>query len=86
MPNYQIIIQGHLDDRWSSWFDGLTITNRADGQAILVGVIEDQAALFRVLLKLRDLGLPLIAVQPSAVTLRATVPTTPSPKETPNVR
>ena len=66
MPTYyQISFQGHLDGRWSEWFDGLTITNAADGQAILAGVIEDQAALFRVLLKLRDLGLPLIAVHPS---------------------
>lgn len=66
MPtSYQIIIRGHLDGRWSAWFDGLTITNVADGQAILSGVIEDQAALFRALLKIRDLGLPLIAVQPS---------------------
>ena len=64
--SYQIIIQGHLDGRWSAWFDGLTITNVADGRAILAGTIEDQAALFRALLKLRDLGLPLIAVQPSA--------------------
>ena len=85
MPNYQIIIQGHLDDRWSTWFDGLTITNSANGQAILTGVIEDQAALFRALLKIRDLGLPLIAVQPSAVVPSTASHTLPIPKETPNV-
>ncbi len=68
MPtSYRIIIQGHLDGRWSAWFDGLTITNLADGQAILAGTIQDQAALFAALLKLHDLGLPLIAVQPVAV-------------------
>ncbi len=64
MPTYyEIIIQGHLDGRWSAWFDGLTITNVANGQAILAGVIEDQAALFGALTKIHDLGLPLIAVQ-----------------------
>ena len=68
MPTYyRIIIQGHLDGRWSAWFDGLTITNLADGQAILAGTLPDQAALFAALLKLHDLGLPLIAVQPVVV-------------------
>ncbi len=68
MPtSYRIIIQGHLDGRWSAWFDGLTITNLADGQAILAGTIKDQAALFAALLKLHNLGLPLIAVQPVVV-------------------
>ena len=68
MPTYyQIIIQGHLDGRWAAWFDGLTITNVADGRAILAGIIEDQAALFAALMKIRDLGLPLIAVQPLAI-------------------
>src|SRR3712207_6783053 len=64
MPNYyQITVQGHLDARWSTWFDGLTITNVADGTAVLAGPVRDQAALHGVLMKVRDLGLPLIAVQ-----------------------
>ena len=61
---YQITVQGHLDARWSAWFDGLTITNEPDGKAVLAGPIADQAALHGVLAKIRDLGLPLIAVQP----------------------
>ncbi len=64
---YQITVQGHLDARWSAWFDGLTITNEPDGKAVLAGPIADQAALHGVLAKIRDLGLPLIAVQPVAV-------------------
>ena len=68
MPtSYRIITQGHLDGRWSAWFDGLTITNLADGQAIRAGTLPDQAALFAALLKLHDLGLPLIGVQPVVV-------------------
>lgn len=60
---YQIIVQGHLDAGWEDWFDGLSITNAADGTAVLVGQIRDQAALHGVLMKIRDLGLPLLAVQ-----------------------
>ena len=59
---YQIRVKGHLSQEWSVWFDGLTITNVEQGEAILSGIIVDQAALFGVLLKIRDLGLPLLAV------------------------
>ena len=48
------------------WFDGLTITNRANGDATLAGPIADQAALHGLLAKLRDLGLPLLAVVPAS--------------------
>lgn len=61
---YYITVDGHLSAQWMSWFDGMTITNEANGHAILAGRIEDQAALFGLLVKIRDLGLPLVAVQP----------------------
>ena len=65
MPTaYAITVKGHLDDHWSAWFDGLTITNGANGEAVLAGPLLDQAALHGVLIKIRDLGLPLLAVQP----------------------
>jgi hypothetical protein len=65
MPTvYVITVKGHLDDHWSAWFEGLTITNGANGEAMLAGLIVDQAALHGVLVKIRDLGLPLIAVVP----------------------
>ncbi len=68
MPKfYHITVAGHLATRWSAWFDGLTITNLANGTAVLGGVIADQAALYGVLIKIRDLGLPLVAVQPVAM-------------------
>ena len=60
---YEIRVQGHLDATWATWFDPLTITNAATGEAILAGELCDQAALHGVLIKVRDLGLPLIAVQ-----------------------
>jgi hypothetical protein len=59
---YEIRIQGHLDDRWSAWFDSLTVAVTEGGETTLSGLIRDQAALHGVLAKVRDLGLPLIAV------------------------
>lgn len=61
--DYHITVQGHLAAGWAEWFDGLAIRNEADGTAVLMGSIRDQAALHGVLVKIRDLGLPLIAVQ-----------------------
>jgi len=59
---YHIRVKGHLDDHWSDWFGGLTITNQANGEAVLAGPLADQAALHGVLIRIRDLGLPLLAV------------------------
>ena len=59
---YQIRVQGHLDNTWSDWFEGLTLTNLADGVTVLEGLLVDQPALHGVLIKIRDLGLPLLAV------------------------
>jgi hypothetical protein len=62
MSVYEIRVKGHLEGRWSEWFDGLEITNLENGEALLSGEIVDQAALHGVLAKVRDLGLPLVAV------------------------
>jgi hypothetical protein len=59
---YQIILNGQLDGEWSEWFAGLTITKTDSGETILTGPIVDQAALHGVLIKIRDLGLPLLAL------------------------
>ena len=59
---YHIRLKGHLDDHWSAWFDNMTISNEANGEAVLRGPLPDQAALHGVLIKIRDLGLPLLAV------------------------
>ncbi len=61
--HYYIRVRGHLDQSWSTWFDDLAITNEANGEAVLTGPVIDQAALHGLLAKVRDLGLPLIAVQ-----------------------
>ena len=59
---YHIRLKGHLADHWSAWFDNMTISNQANGEAVLRGPLPDQAALHGVLIRVRDLGLPLLAV------------------------
>ena len=59
---YQIRVTGHLGREWSDWFDGLSITLEDNGETLLTGAVIDQAALHGLLRKVRDLGLPLLAV------------------------
>ena len=61
---YQIRLEGHLSHQWTGWFDGLAITQTAEGDTLLTGPVVDQAALHGVLKKVRDLGLTLISVNP----------------------
>jgi hypothetical protein len=60
---YEIRLKGHLDARWAAWFDGLRLTREADGTTRLRGPVVDQAALHGLLQRVRDLGLPLLAVR-----------------------
>ncbi len=59
---YEIRIKGHLDLRWADWFEGLTITLEKNGDTVLTGPELDQAALYRLLKKVRDLGITLLSV------------------------
>ena len=59
---YEVRLHGHLDTRWAAWFEGMALTHAPDGTTTLAGVVADQAALYGLLQKLRDLGLPLLAV------------------------
>ncbi len=59
---YEIRIKGHLDDKWADWFDGLTIARADNGETLLRGPVSDQAALYGLLRKVRNLGLPLLSV------------------------
>jgi hypothetical protein len=58
---YEIRVKGELDARWQTWFEGMTITAR-DNETIISGTVADQVALHSLLARIRDLGLPLIAV------------------------
>lgn len=59
---YHIRLKGHLGGHWSAWFEGMTINNEANGESVLCGSLADQAALHGILIKIRDLGLPLLEV------------------------
>lgn len=59
---YQIRIKGHLNNSWSEWFEGLSMTHEEDGTTVLTGPVADQPALHGLLVKIRDLGLPLVSV------------------------
>jgi hypothetical protein len=59
---YQIRIEGHLGRHWTDWFEGLTITALDNGETLLTGPVLDQAALYGLLRKVRDGGMPLVSV------------------------
>jgi hypothetical protein len=75
---YQIRLKGHLSYLWRDWFDGLTITLEDNGDTLLTGPVVDQAALHGLLKRIRDLGMPLLSLNP--------VKATPNPVEAPDVR
>ena len=61
--HYRIRIRGHLDPVWSAWFDGLSVVQADDGTTELAGPLVDQAALYGLLTRLRDLGATLLLVE-----------------------
>jgi hypothetical protein len=59
---YEIRLKGHLEARWVTWFNGLTITLEEGGDTVLTGPVIDQATLHGLLKKIRDVGLPLLSI------------------------
>ena len=62
VERYEICLKGILSDQWSDWFNGMQICHDDQGNSTLSGPVGDQAALFGLLDKIRDLGLPVISV------------------------
>lgn len=63
---YRFLVRGHLDNCWSTWLGELAIDHTEDGCSVLTGRLPDQAALHGVIAQIRDLGLPLLAVESAA--------------------
>jgi hypothetical protein len=60
---YQIRVEGHLSQQWTDWFGGLIVTREENGDTLLTGPVVDQAALYGLLKKVRDLGMPLVSIK-----------------------
>ena len=71
---YEIRLEGQLDQRWSDWFAGFTLTNASDGTTTLTGHVIDQAALHGLLRRVGDLGVTLLSVN----TITPSTPVPPS--------
>jgi len=71
---YEIRLEGQLDQRWTDWFEGFTLTNESDGTTTLTGHVIDQAALHGLLRRISDLGVTLLSVN----TVAAPPPISPS--------
>ncbi len=63
MRGVEITVKGRVDPSWSEWFGGLSVTHTDQDETVLSGQLADQAALYGVLSRLRDLGLPLVSVR-----------------------
>lgn len=60
--HYELRVEGHLDEYWSTWFGGMALIREDDGTTTLRGSVADQAALHGLLTKVRDIGATLISV------------------------
>jgi hypothetical protein len=61
-PIYELRVKGHLPPHWSDWLEGLTVTHDSHGETVLCGPVRDQAALYGLMMKVRDLGLTLVSL------------------------
>ena len=62
MQRVEIRVEGHLDQTWAEWLDGFKLVHTEQDETILTGKVKDQAALYGLIAKLRDLGAKLISV------------------------
>ena len=62
MQRVEIRVEGHLDQTWAEWLDGFNLAHTEQDETVLTGKVKDQAALYGLIGKLRDLGAKLISV------------------------
>lgn len=61
MQRVKILIEGRLDEKWAEWFEGFNLNYTVSGGTRLTGTVPDQAALYGLVAKLRDMGVRLIS-------------------------
>lgn len=66
MLRVEIRVEGRLDPNWAEWLSGLAVTHAEASETVLAGCVKDQAELYGLIAKLRDIGMKLISVQSSA--------------------
>ena len=71
MEQVEIRVKGQIDECWSEWLEGLTITHATEDETVLTGSVMDQSALYGLIGRLRDLGLPLVSVNPRGSNLES---------------
>ena len=59
---YEIRLEGELGDDWADWFAGLALVREGEGATLLRCDVVDQTALFGLLRRVRDLGMPLLSI------------------------
>jgi hypothetical protein len=67
MQCVEIKAKGHLDQDWTRWLEGFIFTYTDQDETLLTGIVKDQAALYGLIAKLRDLGVILLTVNISAL-------------------
>jgi hypothetical protein len=78
MQRVEITIKKRIDFNWSEWFEGMTIRHTEHDETLLCGTVVDQAALYGLLAKLRNLGLSLVSV--NSMEIEPTSSATPEPR------
>jgi hypothetical protein len=63
MDHYEIVVKGHLDERWADWYGGMNVKHLPTGETILSGPVKDQSALHGILSRIRDMNLILLNVK-----------------------
>jgi hypothetical protein len=67
MLQVEIRVKGQIAEHWSSWFEDMTLTYTDEGETVLSGAVADESALYGLIAKLRDLGLPLVSVDSAEI-------------------
>jgi len=62
MQQVEIRVKGRINEEWSEWLGGLTVSHSGPDGTVLAGLVQDQAALYGIISRLRDLGLQLASV------------------------